>query len=610
MVFSVFVIWTASVQVVWAKDVVYDLTVAIETVNITGNPVEAMTINGGIPAPVIEATEGDTLTIHVHNTMPVATSIHWHGILLPNAEDGVPYLTTPPIKPHSSHTFSFPIRQTGTYWYHSHTGLQEQRGLYGSLVFHPRPGSQPRQVSQAKSETTKASTSQPHQMHESDHSAEPVHSTHVTKVQADMPSGVHHQTTTTSSTTKDSSELTQPDLIESLSQYDHPKVDREVVFMLSDWTNENPHEVLRNLKRGLEWYGVKKKTKQSVVGAFIKRSVWPSIKRSFKRMPPMDLSDVYYPAFLINGKNNSITEAKPGETVRLRIINGSASTYFYFNYAGEMTIIAADGLPVQPVKQDRVLMAIAETYDVLVKVPEEGMAEFQITAQDGSGSASTWLGAKTGEGKRVAAPDIPKPNLYRMQMDPNSMAHGDVDHNGHMDPMGFMGKLGIDMMDMDHMGNMNHMGKMDHMAHQGLTGQTDHTSVNQKTSQNHTAHPSPNNQSSHSNKDDAHQGHTMPTKPLKHTSMQENDLSMGIVTLTKDFEPVESPSPAQRENPYIPSLAERPFAPYHLLKSAEPSTLPDGRPVREYNFHLTGDMTRYIWTINGQNPRRVRYYPY
>lgn len=74
----------------------------------------------------------------MHNLMKKETSIHWHGLLLPNAEDGVPNLTTPPIEPGSTFTFSFPIIQNGTYWYHSHTGLQEQVGLYGSIVIYPK----------------------------------------------------------------------------------------------------------------------------------------------------------------------------------------------------------------------------------------------------------------------------------------------------------------------------------------------------------------------------------------------------------------------------------------------------------------------------------------
>ncbi len=116
----------------------YEIDIAYTEVNFTGNPVMAMTLNGGIPGPTLEFTEGDTLRVTFNNHMETESSIHWHGLLLPNDQDGVPYLTTPPIKPGTSFTYEFPLIQSGTYWYHSHTGLQEQRGVYGSIVIHPR----------------------------------------------------------------------------------------------------------------------------------------------------------------------------------------------------------------------------------------------------------------------------------------------------------------------------------------------------------------------------------------------------------------------------------------------------------------------------------------
>ena len=98
----------------------YDLYVKDTTVNYTGKPRHGIAINGQIPAPTIELTQGDTAVIRVHNRMHVTTSIHWHGILIPNQFDGVPGLTTFPIEPDSTLTVVFPVRQNGTYWYHSH----------------------------------------------------------------------------------------------------------------------------------------------------------------------------------------------------------------------------------------------------------------------------------------------------------------------------------------------------------------------------------------------------------------------------------------------------------------------------------------------------------
>ena len=99
----------------------YFLTIAQQEVNITGKPAKGMTINGGIPGPTLRFKEGDLARIHVRNQMKVETSIHWHGILLPNDMDGVPYVTFPPIKAETTFTYEFPIRQAGTYWYHSHS---------------------------------------------------------------------------------------------------------------------------------------------------------------------------------------------------------------------------------------------------------------------------------------------------------------------------------------------------------------------------------------------------------------------------------------------------------------------------------------------------------
>jgi FtsP/CotA-like multicopper oxidase with cupredoxin domain len=116
------------------KTVRYDLYVRDTIVRYTSNTRRAIAVNGQIPMPTLVFTEGDTAEIFVHNQMNESTSLHWHGLMLPNKEDGVPNLTQMPIKPHTTHVYKFPIIQNGTHWYHSHTGLQEQIGMYGSLV--------------------------------------------------------------------------------------------------------------------------------------------------------------------------------------------------------------------------------------------------------------------------------------------------------------------------------------------------------------------------------------------------------------------------------------------------------------------------------------------
>ncbi len=320
-------------QLVTAETISYDLTIAETQLAPAGKQRTALTINGSIPGPTLRFTEGDEAQITVRNGLPKGqTSLHWHGLLVPNSEDGVPYLTTPPIEAGDSRVYQFKLRQSGTYWYHSHTGLQEQRGVYGSIVVTPRGGERVR------------------------------------------------------------------------SSQDH-------VLVLSDWTDEKPKEVMRTLMRGSEWYAIKKGNAQSISGAAKAGKLADYFAREKVRMAAMDVADVFYDAFLINGKNRSRISAKPGEQVRLRLINAGASTYFYAHSAtGPLTIIAADGMDVVPVKVDRLLMGMAETYDVLVAMPSEGAFEFRTTAQDNSGHASVFIGA----GREVLADDLPSPELYSM----------------------------------------------------------------------------------------------------------------------------------------------------------------------------------------------------
>ena len=136
LMYLLFCILTATP--VLAEVVEYNLTISQQNINITGTPVSAMTVNGAIPGPTLQFKEGDKARIHVHNKMDVETSIHWHGLLVPPGMDGVPFISFPPIAPNTIFTYEFPIRQSGTYWYHSHTSLQEQSGVYGSIVIEPK----------------------------------------------------------------------------------------------------------------------------------------------------------------------------------------------------------------------------------------------------------------------------------------------------------------------------------------------------------------------------------------------------------------------------------------------------------------------------------------
>lgn len=349
-----------------AKTVEHDIDIDYKTVNFTGKDVQAMAVGGTIPSPTIEATVGDLLKVTFHNRMDVDTSIHWHGIILPNDQDGVPYVTTMPIRAGGSLYYEYPIVQSGTYWYHSHTGLQEQRGVYGALVFRP-----------AKGETTSSAAN------------------------------YHYKNKTL-------------------------QVDRDYVVVISDWNDENPDQVLRNLKKDGDYYALKKDTVQSWVKVFKYKAVWRRLKQSWTRMGPMDLSDVGYDVFLMNGQPQvKIGDAKRGEKIRLRIINTASSSYFYVEFAGgEMEVVSADGLDVEPFKTKRFLMAVAETYDVIVTLPADKSYELRATAQDGTGYSSGTLG----EGELVKAPDIPKPNPMLMDHSMMGGEHGGqemMEHHEH-----------------------------------------------------------------------------------------------------------------------------------------------------------------------------------
>jgi CopA family copper-resistance protein len=479
----------------------YTLSIDYDTVNYTGQDVEAMTINGSIPGPVLRFTEGDTARIHVQNKMDVETSIHWHGVLVPPGMDGVPFVSFPPIAPGTTFTYEFPIRQSGTYWYHSHTGLQEQKGVYGSIVIEPSESRQ--------------------------------------------------------------------------------KTDRDYVVMLSDWTDEDTHEVLRTLKRGSEWYAVRKRSGQSIFGAMRLGMLGDYIRRELQRMPAMDISDIAYDSFLANGEPETTLHAEPGETVRLRIIDGGASTNFLLEFAGGlMTVVSADGIDVQPLEQKRFMIAIAETYDVLVHVPASGAYEFRATAQDGSGYTSVWIGS----GTRHQAPQVPRPNLYHA-MDHLSLKHifaltpagamGMSDRHveaGTFDQPGMMG-IGVmhDMETMSDMEDMNNDSDVSGMNIGGMAEEHDMTSMTDETSrQAHKESPLA--------KPMEHDRHAMPAAAQE---KQGAAINKGFLNMLAEDTASYSPLAADGMSP------DRPWPPYAHLRAVKPTTLPKDRAVRDSRSTVT-----------------------
>jgi FtsP/CotA-like multicopper oxidase with cupredoxin domain len=288
------------------KTVRYDLFISDTLVNYKNKTVYAQAINGQIPGPTLQFTEGDTAEIHVHNKMHHETSLHWHGLILANRYDGVPYLTTAPILGHTTAVYKFPIVQNGTYWYHSHSMLQEQLGLYGAFVIRKR----------------------------------------------------------------------------------NQKPEKEYTVVLSDWTNENPDQVERSLHYATDWYAIKKKATQNYGQAIKEGHLGTKLENEWKRMMAMDVSDVYYDRFLTNGKHQDRQpQFKAGDTVRLRVVNASSSTYFWLTYrGGKITVVANDGMDVEPVAVDRLIIGVSETYDVEVTIPAEGSYEFLATSEDRTGN--------------------------------------------------------------------------------------------------------------------------------------------------------------------------------------------------------------------------------
>ncbi|MFV0210408.1 multicopper oxidase domain-containing protein [Empedobacter falsenii] len=434
-----------SISVIAQKRVEYDLYVHDTIVNYSGKERKAIAVNGQIPMPTLEFTECDTAVIRVHNQLKEDTSLHWHGLWLPNKEDGVPMLTQDGIKPGETFTYSFPIIQNGTHWYHSHSGYQEQIGMYGSMVLKK-------------------------------HANDPT----FRKGIDDLP---------------------------------------VVNVMLSEWTDLNPRNIQRMLHNANDWAGIKKGSTQSYAEAIREGHFGTKIINEWKRMLAMDVSDVLYDKFLINGANESqLKQFKAGDKVRLRISNGGASSYFWLRYAGgKITVVANDGNDVEPLDVDRLIIGVSETYDVVVTIPEEGISyEFQATSEDRTGSASLFLG----DGKKQLIEPLPKLKYFEGMKMMNDMMNMD----GSMNDMGM--KMSLQQMDMNT------------VMYPEITGES-----NKKTRKK--------------NKESDHSAH--------------GNSSSNIVTLN-----------------------------YGMLKAPENTELPKDAPVKEMRFELTGNMNRYVWSMDNK----------
>ncbi len=386
------------------KTVRYDLDVTDTIVNFTGKSKHAIAVNGSIPMPTLTFTEGDTAEIYVHNMMDEETSLHWHGLFVPNKYDGVPNLTQTPIMAHSTYLYKFPIIQNGTHWYHSHTELQEQIGMYGAMILNKR-----------NSDTT-------------------------------FRTGIDDLPT--------------------------------IPVVLSEWVDMKPEEVHRSLHNANDWFAIKKGTTQSYSEAIASGNLKTKLTNEWKRMNAMDVSDVAYDKFLINGKNlNEQPQFKAGDKVRLRISNAGASSYFWLTYSGgKITVVANDGNDVEPVEVDRLIIAVSETYDVVVTIPNNMSYEFLATPEDRTKSASLWLGS----GMKMPATKLPWLKYFAGMQMMNQM----MKMNGGLDPAS-MGDMQMSNQSMD----------MNAVMYPEITGEEE--GKNKKSSDNMQGHnmQMPNNNS-------------------------------------------------------------------------------------------------------------------
>jgi CopA family copper-resistance protein len=471
----------------------FDLSIGYQTVNVTGKKRIATTVNGSLPAPILRWKEGETVTLRVKNNLAHDSSIHWHGMILPSHMDGVPGLSFAGIKPGEVYEYQFDVKQSGTYWYHSHSGFQEQTGVYGAIVIDPK-------------------------------------------------------------------------------ENDPVAYDRDHVVVLSDWTDETPERIYAKLKKMSHYYNRRERTagdlwrdikEKGVSNTWNERRMW-----NHMRMSETDISDVTGETytFLMNGMTPNDGWAaffKKGEKVRLRFINAAAMTIFDVRIPGlKMTVVASDGQNIEPVSIDEFRIGVAETYDVIVE--PDGDSAYTIFAQSID---------RTGFTRGVLTSDA------SLQAEVPSMDYAPT--LGHTD-------MGMSMESMDHSAHSGHgavidhsqMGHMDHsMMHSGV-GEIDHSKMDH--SMNHG--------SDHlgkagygTNSDIIH----AKTEWGPHVDMQAEIMQNGIA----------DPGVGLRDHQ---QRYGRKVLTYADIRNLTP-TIDKREPSREIQLHLTGNMRRYMWSMNGIN---------
>ena len=453
---------------------VIDLTVGHGPRLVQGRKGLGIAVNGSVPGPLIRLKEGQNVRLNVTNTLDVDTSIHWHGLLLPFHMDGVPGISFPGIRPGQTFSYEFPVRQAGTYWYHSHSHLQEQQGHYGPLIIDPA-------------------------------GAEPA------------------------------------------------EYDRDYIVLLSEFTPLDPHFIMDRLRKGEGYFNYQQTSwSDDYPQTAEQRRMWAEM-----RMMATDIADVTGSTYtyLVNGRGPDEGMEylfRAGERIRLRIINGSAMTFFNVRIPGlPMTVIAADGQNVKPVEVDEFQIGTAEIYDVIVTPRTDAAYALVAESMDRSGMALAMLASRPGA--RAPVPALREPPLLTMSdMGMNHGASGGMDHD-----MGAMGG-------MDH--DMGAMSGMDHSMH-GMA------------------------------KDDAMGDDMMGMEGMR---MRDTQLLPADVKVSPGIDMVAMAPVDKMGDPGLGLRdVEHRVLNYRMLSALEPNA--DTRaPSRLLELHLTGNMERYMWSFDGE----------
>ncbi len=483
----------------------FDLNIGYQPVNFTGKDRMATAVNGSVPAPILRWREGERVTLRVKNNLAKDSSLHWHGLILPAEMDGVPGLSFDGIKPGETFEYQFDVNQSGTYWYHSHSGFQEQTGLYGAIIIDPR----------------------------------------------------------------------DPDPV---------SYDREYVVMLSDWSDEDPEAIYAKLKKLSHYYNFRERTVgdlwqdikyKGITETWNERDMWNQM-----RMSETDISDVngYTYTYLMNGVTPDegwIGLFKRGEKVRLRFINGSAMTIFDVRIPGlKMTVVASDGQNIEPVTIDEFRIGVAETYDVVVEPSDD--SAYTVFAQSIDRSGFT---------RGTLTPDVEMTSLIPNMDTAPTLGHRDmgmgmanmtetsaVDHSQHQ----MNGAKTIDH-------SQHQMGgakTIDHSQHQ-MSGaktisdkKTDHTSHNSLPEVLGKAGFGSIREITHASTE------TGPHVDMKAISPQSGLTDPGVGLRNH----------LQKHGRKVLTYADI----KNLYLTSDPRD-----PTREIELHLTGNMSRYMWSING-----------